>query len=399
MAETATALKELKNTTTKKASTSTEPIMAPAPLEGEADMLGIGSKGDSVKELQTALNGAGYSLDVDGVFGDQTANALKQWQTANGLEGTGVFNTASRDLLYAKPATDTAASTDPYTTIRNDLISQLQNSIGNGYTPKTEEQIQQEAAARVQTQYDTQRLAAQQAADRQQLALDQQLASLGADYDRAVEESNRQYNRTASQFDRSMLSRGMQRSSYLASTLANIGNQGARAASDIRLREAQARSGIEGQRAQLAEQLAQQMAQYDVSQLNDAMAYADQLRDQEYSRGVQERSTTAGLAQNLLQILMNAQQQNLSQDQWERQFAESIREWNLANGYNADGTEKKKKSTGGKSTTTPTNPDKDTTTNNVTQLYNNMISALSGANSAVSTALNGKPKSIGGSVR
>ncbi|MBQ7770183.1 MAG: peptidoglycan-binding protein [Clostridia bacterium] len=49
-----------------------------------------GSSGNDVKELQSALNGAGYPLTVDGVFGVQTENAVKQFQTAKGLTVDGV---------------------------------------------------------------------------------------------------------------------------------------------------------------------------------------------------------------------------------------------------------------------------------------------------------------------
>lgn len=301
-----------------------------------------GSTGDSVKELQTALNSAGYGLDVDGVFGDQTASALSSWQTANGMDATGVFDSNAYNTMFG---TNTKSGTD-YSALKNELLTGLTNAAQNGYTQKTEEQIQSEAAARVASTYDAQRLAAQQAADKQALTLDTQLASLGADYADAIEKSNAQYSKAISAQDRSLLSRGMQRSSYGMQTLAGLRNEGAQAAGDIALREAQARSGIESQKAQLADQLAQQMAQYDVSEQTDAQAYADQLRDTEYNRGVQAQSTSNALMQNLLSLLQSYEANEISQDQWERQFAESIREWNLSNGYNADGSEKKK-TTGG----------------------------------------------------
>ena len=34
-----------------------------------------GSTGQDVRELQTALNGKGYTLSVDGIYGDKTAAA------------------------------------------------------------------------------------------------------------------------------------------------------------------------------------------------------------------------------------------------------------------------------------------------------------------------------------
>lgn len=48
-----------------------------------------GSKGDEVKEWQTFLNSQGYSLGVDGDFGDKTYAATTDWQQKNGLVADG----------------------------------------------------------------------------------------------------------------------------------------------------------------------------------------------------------------------------------------------------------------------------------------------------------------------
>ena len=37
-----------------------------------------GSTGQDVRELQTALNGKGYTLSVDGIYGDKTAAAAEE---------------------------------------------------------------------------------------------------------------------------------------------------------------------------------------------------------------------------------------------------------------------------------------------------------------------------------
>ena len=49
-----------------------------------------GSSGDSVKEWQKYLNTQGYSLTVDGIFGDKTLAATKEYQTKNGLSVDGI---------------------------------------------------------------------------------------------------------------------------------------------------------------------------------------------------------------------------------------------------------------------------------------------------------------------
>jgi N-acetylmuramoyl-L-alanine amidase len=61
---------------------------------GEADMsdmiLKRGDKGTLVRNLQESLVALGYNITVDGIFGAKTEAALKEYQTANGLEPDGV---------------------------------------------------------------------------------------------------------------------------------------------------------------------------------------------------------------------------------------------------------------------------------------------------------------------
>ena len=49
-----------------------------------------GSKGDSVSELQKLLNQNGYSLDADGIFGEKTQAAVRDYQSKNGLAVDGI---------------------------------------------------------------------------------------------------------------------------------------------------------------------------------------------------------------------------------------------------------------------------------------------------------------------
>lgn len=49
-----------------------------------------GSTGNEVKEMQTALNGAGFPLKVDGIFGNDTETTLRQFQIDRGLFVDGV---------------------------------------------------------------------------------------------------------------------------------------------------------------------------------------------------------------------------------------------------------------------------------------------------------------------
>ena len=62
--------------------------------------LGYGSQGDSVRKLQEALNSAGYSLDVDGVFGTKTQAAVRDYQQKNGLKLDGIAGEETQGRLF-----------------------------------------------------------------------------------------------------------------------------------------------------------------------------------------------------------------------------------------------------------------------------------------------------------
>ena len=86
--------------------------------------LSYGSQGDEVKELQTALNSSGYSLDVDGVFGSKTQAAVKDYQTKNNLQVDGIVGTNTWASLTGGGST---ASTNTTTT----PSTEAQKSQGN----------------------------------------------------------------------------------------------------------------------------------------------------------------------------------------------------------------------------------------------------------------------------
>ncbi len=72
-----------------------------------------GSSGDHVYKLQQALKIKGYYKSVvDGIYGDQTASAVKAYQKAVGLSQTGKADSTTISKLFGKTTTTTAAS-DP----------------------------------------------------------------------------------------------------------------------------------------------------------------------------------------------------------------------------------------------------------------------------------------------
>ena len=56
------------------------------------NQVSYGSKGSDVTELQKLLNQNGYSLDTDGIYGDKTLAAVKDYQQKNNLSANGIVD-------------------------------------------------------------------------------------------------------------------------------------------------------------------------------------------------------------------------------------------------------------------------------------------------------------------
>ena len=82
-------------------------------------MLSNGSRGDEVKKLQTSLINAGYNVGssgADGIYGANTAAAVKAYQKANGLSVDGIAGDQTLGKLYGSTATSQpTTSTTPTT--------------------------------------------------------------------------------------------------------------------------------------------------------------------------------------------------------------------------------------------------------------------------------------------
>jgi peptidoglycan hydrolase-like protein with peptidoglycan-binding domain len=65
-------------------------------------MLKKGSSGAEVRQLQESLKALGFTLEADGIFGDQTHNALITVQTIFGYDVDGIAGPATLKLLEAQ---------------------------------------------------------------------------------------------------------------------------------------------------------------------------------------------------------------------------------------------------------------------------------------------------------
>ena len=199
---------------------------------------------------------------------------------------------------------------------------------GYEYTPKTAEQIRQQAEGEYQSYYDQLRLAARQAQQSSDLRLQQQITGLQSTYDQQREDSARQFRQAYSQADRQLIGRGMQRSSYGAQTLANVNLEGNRAQQKINDAQAAATQQIEDQRTQLQNQLSEKINQYAASQAADVMNRERQLEDTEYQRRVDALKSQTSLEQAIYSAMYQQERDKKADEQWQKQFDESTRQFN-----------------------------------------------------------------------
>jgi murein L,D-transpeptidase YcbB/YkuD len=99
--------------TTTKSTTGATTTIAGRVVTKPNDNVHLGDTGPGVKQIQNALAAQGYKVSVDGKFGAQTAQAVKSFQTKNGLKQDGIVGPATWAKLQATP---TVTTTKPATT-------------------------------------------------------------------------------------------------------------------------------------------------------------------------------------------------------------------------------------------------------------------------------------------
>lgn len=96
-----------------------------------ARMLAFGSYGEDVKLVQTYLNNNGAKLNVDGIFGELTTNAVKNFQRANNLSVDGVVGPKTYAKLTPVSSEKPQAPVDVVSTASiTDSAAVFEKSIG-----------------------------------------------------------------------------------------------------------------------------------------------------------------------------------------------------------------------------------------------------------------------------
>lgn len=105
---------------------------APTTVLSSTEKLRFGSRGDAVRDLQSALNDNGASLSVDGVFGPKTLSAVKSYQGANGLQVDGVVGPKTRAALNGGESVSTGGTSASSSS--SSIVDRARSALGTPYS-------------------------------------------------------------------------------------------------------------------------------------------------------------------------------------------------------------------------------------------------------------------------
>ena len=100
-------------------------------------MVAYGSSGSAVRQLQEALNRHGYGLAVDGVFGEKTKAAVRDYQKRNGLRLDGVAGEETWGSLMAPPPAAVEEQTPAPPAVSPNTAAALEK-LEQGFTPSAD---------------------------------------------------------------------------------------------------------------------------------------------------------------------------------------------------------------------------------------------------------------------
>lgn len=165
----------------------------------------------------------------------------------------------------------------------NTLKSNLRT---NNYTPRTDEQLRTEAQNKYASTLNQKKLAAQQSYETNDQIYQQQLQTLADDLTLGQQQITKNTADSAAAADRYSVTRGMARASFSVANKARIQNEGVNNLANLMKQYSTNVSGVQNKRTQLAQQLADTLAQYEVENVNNINTYIDEQKKLDYDRKV-----------------------------------------------------------------------------------------------------------------
>lgn len=156
----------------------------------------------------------------------------------------------------------------------------------NDYTVRTDDELRTEAQNKYASTYNQKNLAAQQSYATSDLAYQQQLQTLADELATSQQQTIKDTADSVASADRYSLTRGMGRASYSVANRAKIQNQGIDNLASIMKQYSSNVGSVQSSRTQLAQQLADTLAQYEIDYQNDLNSYIDEQKKLDYDRKV-----------------------------------------------------------------------------------------------------------------
>lgn len=311
------------------------------------NQLSYGSKGSDVTELQKLLNQNGYSLDVDGDFGTNTQAAVKDYQQKNQLDVDGIVgnNTWGALTKASTGATATQPTTQPTTP----------TDTGFKYDAYQESDVVKQAQAMLQQQL-SQKPGAYQSAWQTQLndTLNKILNREKFSYDLNGDALYQQYK------DQYTIQGKMAMMDTMGQAAAMTGGYGNSYAQSAGQQAYQAHLQQLNDKIPELYQLALSKYQMEDDQLRDQASliaqmenldygrYRDQVsdynteldrlqnrydteRDYDYTKWADNRDFGYGQYIDDRNYQYQQDRDKVSDEQWQKQFDEALRQWNFAN--------------------------------------------------------------------
>lgn len=286
------------------------------------------TRGDTAKMYQAYLNTQGEKLDVDGIWGKKTEAAYQRnkdafdaWLKGNSGGDSGGGTVSSGGSGGSAPTTIAGINSSDL----SGLMSQYQQP---SYSAKSDDELRKEAEAMYETQYNADKLAAEQKNDAYQLAIRQQIDALTSALGKSQQDTQKSYELTGNRLQRMLTARGMGRSTYAGDVAQNNANNMQKALGEL-LTDYQSKTGqLAQQGAQYRQQTADTLAQLLKDKQTNINNYLYQLQGREYDRttSTQDRynSLISGLQQMLNSTSLSQQQMELDKQLKEMQLAAAL---------------------------------------------------------------------------
>ena len=279
------------------------------------------TRGDTAKMYQAYLNTQGEKLNVDGIWGKKTEaayqrnkDAFEAWLKGGGTDsagGTGGTGTSAPTTIAGINSSDLSG-----------LMSQYQQPT---YSAKSDDELRKEAEAMYETNYNADKLAAEQKNDAYQLAIQQQIDALTNALGKSQQDTQKSYEQTGNRLQRLLTARGMGRSTYAGDVAQKNESNMQKALGELLTDDPSKTGQLAQQGAQYRQQTADTLAQLLKDKQTNIDNYLYQLQGREYDRTTSTQDKYNSLVSSLQQMLNST---SLSQQQME--LDKQLKEMQLA---------------------------------------------------------------------